>query len=103
MRAPGIPRPGSSADDLRAEWRSPTYVGGVRTTPTAAILEPARLAWGLREACLSLGVRIYEGTAAIGVARRRRGVAVAHAGRRGARRPVVLAPTRSRRCCAGCG
>jgi glycine/D-amino acid oxidase-like deaminating enzyme len=39
---------------------SPTYLGGVWDRDGCALLDPARLAWGLREACRRLGVRIYE-------------------------------------------
>jgi hypothetical protein len=31
--------------------------------PTAALVNPAQLAWGLRKACLELGVRLYEHSA----------------------------------------
>ncbi|MFC7383324.1 NAD(P)/FAD-dependent oxidoreductase [Sphaerisporangium rhizosphaerae] len=47
-------------DQVRAEVASPTYAGGLWDRDGCAMLDPARLAWGLREACLSLGVRIYE-------------------------------------------
>ncbi|MCW2881585.1 MAG: hypothetical protein JWQ95_5685 [Sphaerisporangium sp.] len=49
-------------DQVRAEVRSPTYAGGQWDRDGSAMLDPARLAWGLREACLSLGVRIHERT-----------------------------------------
>ncbi|WP_067698874.1 NAD(P)/FAD-dependent oxidoreductase [Nocardia jejuensis] len=41
---------------------SPTYLGGWWDRDGVAMLDPARLAWGLRRACLRLGVRIFEGT-----------------------------------------
>lgn len=41
---------------------SPTYLGAVRDPHGTALVEPARLAWGLREACLEAGVRIHEGS-----------------------------------------
>jgi len=47
------------ADATRALVASPTYLAGV-VDPACALVEPARLAWGLRSACLSLGVRIHE-------------------------------------------
>ncbi len=46
---------------VRALVDSPTYRGALHD-PDSAILEPARLAWGLRDACLRRGVRIVEGT-----------------------------------------
>jgi glycine/D-amino acid oxidase-like deaminating enzyme len=50
------------AVQVRAELASPTYLGGAWHKDTCAILDPARLAWGLRRACIDAGVRIYEGT-----------------------------------------
>ncbi|MEV0199856.1 FAD-dependent oxidoreductase [Nonomuraea sp. NPDC050691] len=47
-------------DQVRAELDSPTYLGGLWDRKGCAMLDPARLAWGLREACLRLGVRVYE-------------------------------------------
>ncbi|WP_405139051.1 NAD(P)/FAD-dependent oxidoreductase [Nocardia sp. NBC_01388] len=41
---------------------SPTYLGGRWDRDGVAMLDPARLAWGLRRACLKKGVRIFEGT-----------------------------------------
>jgi glycine/D-amino acid oxidase-like deaminating enzyme len=49
-----------SAADVAAELASPTYLGGLWDTESCATIDPARLAWGLRQACLDAGVRIYE-------------------------------------------
>jgi glycine/D-amino acid oxidase-like deaminating enzyme len=49
-------------DEVQAEVASPAYLGGLWSRDSCAIVDPARLAWGLREACLRLGVRIFEGT-----------------------------------------
>jgi glycine/D-amino acid oxidase-like deaminating enzyme len=49
---------------VRAEVDSPTYVLGLWDVEGTAMVEPARLAWGLRRAALAAGVRIYEGTPA---------------------------------------
>jgi glycine/D-amino acid oxidase-like deaminating enzyme len=49
-------------DQVRARVSSPTYLGGVFDANGVAMVDPARLAWGLRAACLRLGVRIHEGT-----------------------------------------
>ncbi|HET7901827.1 MAG TPA: FAD-dependent oxidoreductase [Candidatus Nanopelagicales bacterium] len=54
------------AEQTRARIDSPMAIGGVLTSGGTAILNPARLAWGLRDACLRLGVRIHEGTRATG-------------------------------------
>ncbi len=64
------------AHGVRARVDSPTYLGGLFDADGTALVEPARLAWGLREACLAAGVRIYEGTVAIGLARAGSGVRV---------------------------
>lgn len=56
------------AAQVRARVDSPTYLGALHD-PDTAILEPARLAWGLREACLRRGVRIAEGTRGLGLRR----------------------------------
>ncbi len=47
-------------DQVRAEVNSPTYLGGVWDRTGCAMVDPARLVWGLRRACRELGVRIYE-------------------------------------------
>ena len=49
-------------DRVRAELDSPTYLGGVWDRTGCAMVDPARLVWGLRRACLDLGVRLYENT-----------------------------------------
>ena len=49
-------------DAIRAEVDSPTYLAGPGTATACALLDPARLAWGLAEAAEPLGVRIYEHT-----------------------------------------
>jgi glycine/D-amino acid oxidase-like deaminating enzyme len=51
-------------DQLRDLVDSPLYLGGVHDRDSVALVNPARLAWGLRDACLSLGIRIFEGTRA---------------------------------------
>jgi glycine/D-amino acid oxidase-like deaminating enzyme len=54
-------------DQMQAEVHSPTYVGGLWRQDRAAIVDPARLAWGLKAAAESLGVRIYEDTKALSI------------------------------------
>ncbi|MEV0725149.1 FAD-dependent oxidoreductase [Micromonospora purpureochromogenes] len=49
-------------DEVRAEVDSPTYLGGLWDADRVAMLDPAKLAWGLRRACLDEGVRIHEHT-----------------------------------------
>ena len=45
---------------MRAEIGSPTYLGGIWDRSGAAILDPGKLAAGLRAAAVALGVRLYE-------------------------------------------
>jgi glycine/D-amino acid oxidase-like deaminating enzyme len=45
---------------LRAQIDSPTYRGGVWSRGSTVLVDPARLAWGLADACRALGVRIHE-------------------------------------------
>lgn len=61
---------------LQAEVHSPTYLGGVWLRDAVAMVDPARLVWGLRAACLRVGVRVYEGSPASGLARAGTGVSV---------------------------
>ncbi|MCW2849051.1 MAG: putative oxidoreductase [Marmoricola sp.] len=79
MRALGLASTWLDADALRERVDSPTFLAGVHD-PDGAILEPARLAWGLRAACLSLGVRIAEQTPATGLSAVAGGVEVQTAG-----------------------
>ncbi len=74
-RAHGMRTTWLERDELRERVNSPTFLAGVHD-PDSAILEPARLAWGLREACLSVGVRIAEQTAVKRIRREGGGVAV---------------------------
>jgi glycine/D-amino acid oxidase-like deaminating enzyme len=50
---------------MRAEIASPTYRGGVWDRTGAGVLDPGRLAAGLRTAALATGVRIHEHTPAL--------------------------------------
>jgi glycine/D-amino acid oxidase-like deaminating enzyme len=45
---------------VRAEIGSPTFLGGLWDRHGCALVDPARLAWGLRRACLAAGVHINE-------------------------------------------
>jgi glycine/D-amino acid oxidase-like deaminating enzyme len=49
-------------DQVRDELDSPTYHGGAWHRDTTALVDPARLAWGLRAASETLGVRFVEHT-----------------------------------------
>jgi glycine/D-amino acid oxidase-like deaminating enzyme len=50
------------AAGARGELGSPLWRGGLKYTTGNAMVEPGRLAWGLRRACLDAGVRIFEHT-----------------------------------------
>jgi glycine/D-amino acid oxidase-like deaminating enzyme len=49
-------------DQTRSIVDSPLYLGGLFNPMGVALVNPAQLAWGLRDACLNLGVRLYERT-----------------------------------------
>jgi glycine/D-amino acid oxidase-like deaminating enzyme len=71
---PGLAELGDEVLDqeaVRAQVHSPTYLGGVWDRDGCAMVDPARLAWGLRAACLRSGVRVYEHTPVRGIVRDR--------------------------------
>jgi glycine/D-amino acid oxidase-like deaminating enzyme len=47
---------------IRAEVASPTYLAGLWERDTNALVDPARLAWGLADAAERLGVHVHEDT-----------------------------------------
>ncbi|MEU5718436.1 FAD-dependent oxidoreductase [Streptomyces sp. NPDC020403] len=63
-------------DEVRAEVDSPTFLGGLWDRRGVAMLHPAKLAWGLKRACLEAGVRIYEHTRGLEIAGSGAGTAV---------------------------
>ncbi|MBM7441701.1 FAD-binding oxidoreductase [Streptomyces sp. HB132] len=63
-------------DQVRGEVDSPTFLGGLLDRRGVAMLHPAKLAWGLKEACLGLGVRIHEHTRGVELAPSGAGMAV---------------------------
>ncbi len=50
------------AAQVQAQVGSPAYLGGLWDVGGCAIVDPARLAWGLLAACLQAGVRVFEHT-----------------------------------------
>jgi glycine/D-amino acid oxidase-like deaminating enzyme len=50
-----------TAEEIRARIHSPSFLAALHD-PSVAMVNPAKLAWGLRRACLGLGVRLFEGT-----------------------------------------
>ncbi|MDY0812809.1 FAD-dependent oxidoreductase [Kitasatospora purpeofusca] len=63
-------------DELRAQVDSPTFLGGIWDKEGVAMVHPAKLAWGLKQACLGLGVRIFEHTPAESLREHGAGMAV---------------------------
>ncbi|MCX6430291.1 MAG: FAD-dependent oxidoreductase [Actinobacteria bacterium] len=47
-------------EQIQKRVKSPRYLGALFDHDGTAILDPARLVWGLERACISLGVKIYE-------------------------------------------
>ncbi|MGH9134582.1 MAG: NAD(P)/FAD-dependent oxidoreductase [Ilumatobacteraceae bacterium] len=76
LRRLGQPVELLDAEQMRAEVDSPTYTGGLWRKDRAALVDPARLAWGLKAAAESLGVRIYEDSKATSLERDGVGVLV---------------------------
>jgi glycine/D-amino acid oxidase-like deaminating enzyme len=61
---------------VRAEVDSPTYLAGRWDTEGCVMIDPAALAWGLRQACLEAGVEIFEQSPVTGLQRAGRAVEV---------------------------
>ncbi|MFD0063458.1 NAD(P)/FAD-dependent oxidoreductase [Streptomyces sp. NPDC056690] len=64
------------ADATREQVDSPTFLGALYDRRGVAMLHPAKLAWGLKKACLDLGVRIHEHTPALELSSSGAGTAV---------------------------
>ncbi|MGI9594880.1 MAG: NAD(P)/FAD-dependent oxidoreductase [Acidimicrobiales bacterium] len=62
---------------IRGQVASPTYLQALLDRRGTALLDPARLAWGLRAACLDAGVRIHEQTRVRSTEQSRIGMVVA--------------------------
>jgi glycine/D-amino acid oxidase-like deaminating enzyme len=80
-----------SQEAIRAELDSPTYLAGTWHRDRVAMVDPARLAWGLRAACLQVGVRIVEHTSASGIEANGSGVLLTTSGGRVRAGRAVLA------------
>ncbi len=55
------------AEQVRALVDSPTYLGGLREPDSMAVLDPARLLWGLADVAERAGVTIHERTRVTGL------------------------------------
>jgi glycine/D-amino acid oxidase-like deaminating enzyme len=78
-------------EEVRAEVDSPTYLAGLLIPDRKALVDPARLAWGLRRTALELGVRIHEHTRATGAEPSGDGARIATVGGRVQARRAILA------------
>ena len=56
---------------MQAWVNSPTYLGGLVRRNDFALVDPARLTWGLRATAESLGATVHEGSPVTGIDRRR--------------------------------
>ena len=78
------------AKQARAEVHSPTYHGAVYLPDGRAVVDPARLAWGLADAAEEAGAHLHEGSAVTSLEREGTGVlARTSAGSVRARRVVI--------------
>jgi glycine/D-amino acid oxidase-like deaminating enzyme len=66
-----------TADEVRADVDSPTYLGGLRVRSGGGLVDPSALAWGLRAAAIRRGIDLYEHTPVLSMRRSRSGVEVA--------------------------
>lgn len=82
LRRFGRPAELLDAEALRARVDSAAYLGGLYDRRGVAMVDPARLTWGLRAACLARGVRLYEETRATSLRSSGAGVELISAGGR---------------------
>jgi len=57
------------ADEMRARVHSPTYLGGMIRRKGVALVDPARLGWGLRSVVEALGATVHDHSPATAVCR----------------------------------
>ncbi|MEE4298090.1 MAG: FAD-dependent oxidoreductase, partial [Pseudomonadales bacterium] len=79
------------AAGVRAQIDSPLFSGGIWNRNRCGTVHPAKLAWGLRDAALALGVEIFERTPLDSIASARGRLLVRTPGRRIRARRVLLA------------
>jgi glycine/D-amino acid oxidase-like deaminating enzyme len=63
-------------EQTRSVVNSPLYLGGLYNPRGVAMANPAQLAWGLRSACLNMGVRLYEQTPVLSLEEDEHGIKV---------------------------
>jgi len=79
------------ADAMRALVDSPTYLGGLRSRDACALVDPARLCWGLARAAEAAGAVIHEAAPVTALAAEGAGVRADTAGGRVLARRALLA------------
>ena len=62
MQAFGLDVDFMDADEIRAHIKSPTYLAGLRDRASVALVDPAKLAWGLLATARLRGIRVFENT-----------------------------------------
>ena len=72
----GIPSEFQTAEQIRADVHSPTYLAAIRDREGTVMVDPARLAWGLAEELERRGVRIRERSEVTRIRTTRTGVKV---------------------------
>ena len=65
-----------SKEEMQARVNSPISGGGLWDPDGTALIDPARLVWGLEQACIKSGVVIYENTSALWLERTSSGIIV---------------------------
>ncbi len=65
-----------SKEEMQSRVNSPLSVGGLWDPDGTALVDPARLVWGLEQACIANGVQIYENTSALRLERTSKGIIV---------------------------
>ncbi|CAB4760765.1 unannotated protein [freshwater metagenome] len=65
-----------SRKEMQSRVNSPLSVGGLWDPDGTALVDPARLVWGLEQACIASGVQIYENTSALRLERTSTGIIV---------------------------
>jgi glycine/D-amino acid oxidase-like deaminating enzyme len=78
-------------EQVRAQLRSPLFLGGLWDRTGAALVHPGKLARGLRDAARRAGVRVFEHTPVTGLTRAGTGVRAATAAGSVSARRVLLA------------
>lgn len=63
--------------EMQARVHSPTYLGGMIRHNDVALVDPARLGWGLRSAVESSGGEVFDHTPATAITRRSNGIEIA--------------------------